>query len=86
MQSNSPKAAASQVITRSNSSSSTKSTKSSTSTPTPLSVVDFHTTMAEFRKTQEDTFRQCKQLSESQTTKFAELIESISLLTSQVVV
>lgn len=85
MHNNSPKATGSQVVTRSNSSSSSKTSKASTSSPTPLSVVDFHKTMAEFRKTQEETLGHCKLLSESQNTKFAELIESISQLTSQVV-
>lgn len=81
MTSNSPK-----VVTRSHSSSSAKSLKSSTSAPVPLSVDDFHKTMAEFQKTQGDTLMQCKLLSESQSTKFAELTESISLLSAQVVV
>lgn len=79
MHTNSPKKTISQVVTRSN------STKASTSSPTPLSVVDFHITMDEIRKTQEETLGQCKLLSESQTLKFAELKNSISQLTTQVV-
>jgi len=42
--------------------------------------------MTKFKITQEKTLGQCKLLSESQTTKYAELIKNIGILTSQIVV
>lgn len=53
-------------------------------TAAPLTLDVFNKTMAEHQKTQIETLDQCKLLCESQSSKFTELKESISHLSTQV--
>lgn len=82
MTSNSPKT--SQILTRSASNSSAKLSKTPSSSSTPLSLEDFHKSINELRKTQDETLSQCKLLCQSQNHKFAELKAALEVLTSQV--
>lgn len=59
MSSNTPKATAAQGVTRSASNASDKLSRALTSTSSSLSVVDFNNIMAIFRKTEEETLKQC---------------------------
>jgi chromosome segregation ATPase len=79
--SNNPKVTTSQVITRSTSNSSTKTSNSPTTITKPPSLEAIQQSIFEFQQT---SMAQFKSLHQSQNAKFAELKDSINLLTSQI--